>query len=359
LIRGHLVVSKEGELTLPSMSLVDNERREIHVDLTREADVLVQWADLDQVPSNATSKNMVRGRTKIPVSRWTWRASGPKDVETFQIEKNDSQFAADTLTTIAQGPSGWTATLHSAIRVQKGVLSQVTLAVPNGFRPPYRIEPAGLGFEGEVRETVSGRQVTFLLSKPIAAREILEMQISGELDLPPNQRLEVPHLRLLGSTRNDQYLLLPTRVGQQHVEWNLIGLKSKTLPKHLSRFSSSQENGRVFFVEEPQFFAQELSYQGPLQKADLRYAFISGTLDQAGHRRVGPATGPRDALHFASSCGGTAPTIGHRRESSTARKHRRSKLANSSRASFSTPQDKNRLSNCVANDSSERPTDSA
>ncbi|NOY30016.1 MAG: hypothetical protein GXP28_07495 [Planctomycetes bacterium] len=283
LIRGHLEISREGELTLPPMSLVDNERREIHVDLTREADVLVRWADRDQVPSSATAKNMVRGRTKIPVSRWTWRASGPKDVETFQIEKNDPQFAADTLTTIAQGASGWTATLHSAIHVQKGVLSQVTLAVPNGFRPPYRIEPAGLGFEDEVRETVSGRQITFLLSKPIAARELLEMHISGELDLPPNQRLEVPDLRLLGSTRNDQYLLLPTRVGQQHVEWNLIGLKSKTLPKHLIPFSSSQENSGVFFVEEPQFFAQELSYQGPLQKADLRYAFISGTLDRAGN----------------------------------------------------------------------------
>jgi len=202
---------------------------------------------------------------------------------TLRIEKNDQQFGADTLTTIAQGSSGWTATLHSAIHVQKGVLSQVTLAVPNGFRPPYQIEPAGLGFEGDIQETASGRQITFLLSKPIAARKTFEMQVTGKLDLPPNQRLEVPHLRLIGSTRSSQYLLLPKRAGEHQVEWNWIGLKLSPLPKSLIHFADAQENSRTFFIEKPQFFAQERSYQGPLQKADLRYAFISGTLDQAGN----------------------------------------------------------------------------
>ena len=107
-----------------------------------------------------------------------------------------------------------------------------------------------------------------------------EMHVTGELDLPPNQRLEVPHLRLIGSTRSSRYLLLPNRAGEHQVEWKWIGLKSMALPKRLSRFADAQENSRTFFIEKPQFFAQERSYQGPLQKANLRYAFISGTLDQ-------------------------------------------------------------------------------
>jgi len=282
-VRGHIDVSKAGEFTLPAISLVDNERSDIHVDLTRESDVLVNWVDPNKISSSEDSKNMVRGRKNIPVGRWTWRASGPKNMATFRIEKNEQQFATDTLTTISQDSNGWTATLHSAIHVQKGVLSQVTLAVPNGFRPPYRLEPAGLGFEGDVQETVSGRQITFLLSKPIAARKTFAMHVTGELDLPPNQRLEVPHLRLIGSTRSSRYLLLPKRAGEHLVEWNWIGLKSSALPKSLSRFADAPENSRSFLIEKPKFFAQERSYQGPLQKADLRYAFISGTLDQAGN----------------------------------------------------------------------------
>jgi len=280
-LSGQIKVSRDSELTLPAISLVSNERRLVHVVLTREADVQVSWVE-EEAPVDLSSKNMVRGRTKIPVGRWSRRASDLKNIETLRIEKNDREFAADTLTTIAQGSTGWTATLHSAIHVQKGVLSQVTLAVPNGFRPPYRIEPAEIGFEGDVQETASGRQLTFLLSKPITARDTFEMHVTGELDLPPDQRLEVPHLLLVDSTHSYQYLQLPTRVGEQQVDWILDGLKSTSLPTNLARFSDSQKNNSSFLVEKTQFSAQEKTYQGPLQIADLRYAIISGTLDRSG-----------------------------------------------------------------------------
>ncbi len=280
---GYVKTSNEHTLIPPAISLVGAERNDIHVDLSREADVLVSWVDPEKAPKKVPQQSMARRRTAIPVGRYSWRAVDSKDLGTLRIEKNHQRFTSETLTTIAQGPSGWTASLHGNIHVEQGVLSHITLAVPNGFQPPYRIEPAALGIVGEVRETSAGRQITFLLSKPVPAGNTLEVHFAGDLDLPTNQRLKVPNLRLIDSSRSNRHVLLPTRVGEQPVEWNWTGLTNRVLPESLSHFGNAQKNTRAFLVEQDQFFAQERSYQGPMRNAAMRYAMISGMLDEKGN----------------------------------------------------------------------------
>ncbi|MCA9229326.1 MAG: hypothetical protein KDA57_01635 [Planctomycetales bacterium] len=281
-IKGFVEASKEGKLELPAISLSESERKELHVDLTRNADVLVSWDESIHVPTESALQVRDRTDAKIPIGRWTWRASGVKEMKSLSLQRNHLQFAADTVTTISKGTSGWNATLHSAIHVQEGVLSQVTVAVPDKFRQPYRMEPADLGVLGEVRETASGRQVTFLLSKPVPAQKSIELHITGDLDLPPNQQLEVPPLELIGSTQGEQYLLLPIEVEKQPVQWNLRGLRLKPLPERLSRIVGDRNDRQSLLVDVDGFFAQERSYQGPLRNAGLKYALISGTLDRSG-----------------------------------------------------------------------------
>ncbi len=281
-VHGFVEASREGELTLPAISLVGTERDELHVDLTREADVLVSWEKNQQASQDSLLATQRRTDTKIPAGKWSWRLSGAKAIETLFLEKNDQQFSADTLTTISQGTNGWKASLHATIHVQKGVLSQVTLSVPSGFRQPQLLKPEGLHQQGKVRETASGRQITFLLLEPVKARKSFELEIAGELDLPANQQLEVPHLQLMGSIHGKRYLLLPTNIQGRSVAWEWGDLKPTSLPNSLTQMVESQENTRLLLVKSNQFFAREQSYQGPLRNAKLRYALISGTLDRGG-----------------------------------------------------------------------------
>jgi hypothetical protein len=69
----------------------------------------------------------------------------------------------------------------------------------------------------------------------------------------------------------------------ESIEWQPpSGLRRQALPQRLSRYASTREAAIPFRIEQNQFEAEERSYRGTMRKALVRYAKVSGTIDEAG-----------------------------------------------------------------------------
>ncbi len=282
-LQGYIKTPSNGTVTLPNISLAETNGTETRLDLSRDPDVLVGLLDPHHALKRIPQQSVSRGSSANLVGRFVWHNLNASDLPKLQIERNNRQFDADMVTTLTAGPNGWTGTAHTMVKVREGMLGQLMFTVPDTFQQPYHIEPASLGSVQEQPDSSGRRLVTVQLQQPLSKGQEISFRLTGSINLTADQRLMVPDLRLLDTSRGNRYVLLPTRVGDKSINWDWPGLTPEPLPLELGSLLKSQENTRAFRVEHEQFFARERSYQGTLQNAIWRYTLVTGVLDHDGN----------------------------------------------------------------------------
>jgi|GEM_PF-5598731 len=281
-LQGHLSATADRQIELPRIELLGYERGEIHLDLYRQEAVQVHWVDPGQIPTASRQQTDSRSRDLLHVGHFTWRAAEIRPLSKLQLERNEQTFTTSSVTTVDSGSTNWSATLNSRIRIEEGILSHLSLTVPDNFRAPYTLQPVTIGsLDDQVRETAAGNEITLRLAQPATAGEELQVQLTGNLSLPADGRLRVPSLEWNNAAQRSRFLLLPTFVDGQSLEWRKSGLRPQTLPQSLQEFASQQE-ALSYRIEQSQFTAEERSLRGTLRSARVRHVNVSGSLNQRG-----------------------------------------------------------------------------
>ncbi len=281
-LQGHVNATKAPEIDLPQVRLLRGERGEIHLDLYRTEEVQVSWVDLQRAPEEIPEQKIVHRGEEILVGHFSWRTSQASELSPLRLEKNDQKFDTATVTSVQFGSDGWTAQLNSQLAVRQGIVNRLSLKVPDSFQRPFNLQPEQVGVIDEVRETPDGNELILLLSQPAAVGGQVEIQLSGSLSRPADQRLEIPSLAWNSADQRERYVLLPKSVGQQSLRWQTTGLRRQSLPSQLKAYAPTGETAHSFRLEKNQFVAKEHAFRGTLSKAVVRYAKVSGLLDVDG-----------------------------------------------------------------------------
>ena len=279
-LQGHVNVIDENEIELPQVRLLDDKRSEVHLDLFRTEEVQVSWVDSQKAPQEIAGQRMARSSAEIRVGHFTWRSTQASQLSKLRLESNQQKFETVSVTTVHKTPDGWSARLNSLISVREGAVSRLSLTVPDSIRMPFDLQPELVGVIDEVLETSGGKEITVLLAEPAAAGEQVEIQLGGSLSLPADQRLVIPSLAWSGAAQRDRYVLLPTLIDGQSLQWQTSGLRRQSLPPLLSVYAS--ESHAPYRLEQSQFEAKERTNRGTLTRAKVRYANVSGIIDGKG-----------------------------------------------------------------------------
>ncbi len=282
-LQGHVNATRENEIELPQIRLLNSKQGEIHMDLYRREEVQVSWANPQHAPQEISGQRIARSNEEIYVGHFSWRSSQADKLSALRLERNHQEFDTASVTNVERGPDGWTARLNSRLYIRKGIVSRLSLTVPDSFRGPYDLQPEQVGVIDQVRETPNGNEITVLLTQPATAGDQVEIQLGGYLNLPADQRLVIPSLSWDGAAQRKRYVLLPTFVGKLPLQWQTTtGLKRQALSPQLSAYAPAGGTAHSFLIEQDQFEAKERSYRGTLNKAAVRSAKVTGILDVEG-----------------------------------------------------------------------------
>ena len=279
---GRVRATPEGEAELPQIQLLGGIRDEIHADLFRTDEVRVSWTSPLLAPKEIPGQRISRSKEEIHLGQYSWRSSERGELSSLRIESNDQDYQTTSVTRVDLGPAGWLASLNSRILVRRGVLSRITMKAPENFRGPFVLQPEQVGVLGEAIETPYGKQIPVRLAQPLAEGEELEVRLQGNLSLSADQRLVVPALQWKRATRRERFVVLPTVVEGESIEWRTSGLRPQKLPPSLRAYVPQLETTQAYHVEQSPFKAEERSYRGTLRNARIRYARAIGMIDADG-----------------------------------------------------------------------------
>lgn len=281
-MQGHLAASSEKEIELPQVQILGGQQSEVHLDLYRAENVSVSWSETGLIPKEIDEQRVSRVGKEIHVGHFSWRSSRDSDLARLRLKENVLKFESASVITTKLGIAGWTAQLNSRLKVRQGVLSRLSITVPDNFKPPYIVSPEQIGEIDEIRETPNGQEITLLLSRPFAKGSELEIRLGGNVSLQADRHLVVPSLQWNGAVRRDRFVLLPKSIDGQLIDWRRSGLRRESLPVKLNAFATNNDATLSYRIEQSQFEAEERTHSLAMLNALVRSAKVSGKIDNSG-----------------------------------------------------------------------------
>lgn len=282
-LRGHLEISSEDQFDLPQVHWAGSKRGEIHMDLYRSEEALVEWVDRSRVPKQIEGRKIPRNVEEIHLGHFLWRTSQIDELSKLSVRVNQQEFRTQSVTSIESDDDKWIARLSSRIAVREGVVSRLRLIAPEEFQNPLKLVPEQLAvIDEETSGSSEEREIVVRLARPISAGEEIELQVTGELSLPADDSLIVPSLRWRDANQEKCYLLLPTLVEGQAISWERSGLRRQALPASLAEIAPLKNPAQCFRVMQNEFVAKQQNSRGIMRNAQIRHAQVSGVVDASG-----------------------------------------------------------------------------
>ncbi|MEM8943827.1 MAG: hypothetical protein AAGD11_01485 [Planctomycetota bacterium] len=278
-LSGHFDHDPVDEVTVPMIVLSSSDRGEVHLDLFRADDVQVRWDDPISAPQEIKDPRLPPQADEIHVGHYVWSTSLTGQLSKLRLRKNDLEFRTRSVTSIAQSASGWTTRLDSRIAVSNGVLSRLLISVPKNVQSPFELLSKQVGVLQEVPDT---NQLLLTLAKPVSASGQVDIQLRGNLILPADRSLTVPSLFWENATRRSRYVLLPTLVNGETINWRRSGLRRQRLPLSIAELTTLTTSSHCYRVQREQFEATQVVTQGAMRNAQIRFACVTGTLEAGG-----------------------------------------------------------------------------
>ncbi len=267
-LRGRLPTPTRRKLDLPTVQLEGANVQSSRIQIFRYPDALVsvnnKTAGLveDQEPlidANGAS----RGRLVK-----SFREDGSGSVlGTLALSPNRPRVRGEQVTLLRSDGDGWEVEVDFRLQVDRGVLDEIRLIVPDSCRGPFVLDPPATWEEAE---TAGQRR---LLVRPDAAiTGEYRFTVSSPLDLPPGEQVSVPQVTVDQVDLERHLLLLPTQSGLRQVVWETRGVRRAELPEDFPAPPVGADALAVYQVEEAPFRAilRPLSGEPDLLFADVR-----------------------------------------------------------------------------------------
>jgi hypothetical protein len=248
-LRGWLPAPESGRLPLPFLRLVEADVHESVVHVWRQPAARVAVEDLVNL---VETSEPARADDAKDLGRLvgSYLVDGQDAQATLVLAPNEPRIRANQVTSVSRDANAWEAKVDYRCTVENGLLDLLRFDVPSDWPGPYEFTPA------VPYELVSGggenrRQI---IVRPRAAIQgDFRLAIRGPLrnggkdavvvpDVVPAEAVPLP----AGAT--SRFLVLPTQIGLERIQWETTGLRPAPLPKEMAEPSPVPAASASFMV---------------------------------------------------------------------------------------------------------------
>jgi len=284
-------VLSDSQVPPPHFHLGDDETAQ-NLDLA-----LFRQPGVDAVPTDAEAihelseptTDLLRLTEGLP--RWFGRPVGsfrlvsPTAATIFRVVPAAPKTDATQITTLSRSEGVWQAEVEVRLQVQDGMLDTVRLATAPSLRGPLRVVPET---PFQIVEEPGQRRRQLVIRPREAVRDSVRLNITGPLTFVAGERVAAPRVELLldepgaepGAARLAQFLVLPTQVEQQRVEWDLRGVRRQDLPPDGDSPPVASESVNTYRVLSSRFQAALASVEKIERAPRIPLADVRLRLDQ-------------------------------------------------------------------------------
>ncbi len=142
------------------------------------------------------------------------------------------------MVSVQRDNESWIAEADFQLHVADGLVDTVRLDIPLQWIEPYQLDPP---LPHEVF-TIPGENRRQLLIHPVAPiKDHFRMRVRGRLSLTGGERLRVPEVTASWVGKLDRFVVLPTQLELQQVEWETVGLRATRLPDEFRKTLTAPE----------------------------------------------------------------------------------------------------------------------
>lgn len=165
----------------------------------------------------------------------------------LQIRPNEPAIQARLVTLLRRVNNGWEAIAEleaSVTNAPAGVIDQFRLEIPSEWTEPFVLTP---DYEYQVRPIPNGRR--HLLIRPtLPVSDQFRVTVRGSLVLGANERGRAPNIVPLDVEHTDRFVVLPTQLDQQRIDWETSGLRPVTLREAIPNVQVDARNHVAYAV---------------------------------------------------------------------------------------------------------------
>ena len=226
-LHGYQPIPEEtSEFTLPNIALVDGVIRSHRTRLYRHADVLVELVGpqvpIASPPVPAGTFQEPHGRFIAAFERHGEGATSSPAVR-LRVSPNRPQVEARLVTRLRRVADLWEVIVDFDARLAdpaSGVMDTFRFEIPPEWTGPFVLEPPVPYRVHSLPD--ARRQLVISPEQPVVDPFAIRMR--GNLELGPHERGRAPNIIPLEVSRVERFFVLPTRLGQQRIEWTTSGL---------------------------------------------------------------------------------------------------------------------------------------
>ena len=250
------------------------------------------WWTLSEVPARSKRVDVYRGPqarvSPIRVSGWNerqdfqpgvyrpeigrweaaWQAADEApDAVQLEIAPNRPQLQAATAIIVDREEDSWSSEVHAHLSIADGFLDTLRFEIPADWKGPFQVQP-----EAELSlDEIPGQGRRYLVVRPEEPMSgECRVVVRGPLSATPRDRVRVPDVVLLDVPDVDSYVVIPSRIDQQTIEWERGGLQAKPLPENFAALRRSWDVS--YGTLDPRFQATIKDIQGAVGEAYVRLA---------------------------------------------------------------------------------------
>jgi hypothetical protein len=162
-------------------------------------------------------------------------------------------------------PRSWSAVVNCDVSLESGSLDAVRFEVPAEWSGPFELIPA---MDHQVVLLPGQTQRHFILRPSSGSPNKLTFSIRGPVKLQTGETPHAPVLLPLDAVRVDSFLLLPSRVADENLQWQTSGLQAMTAAEAKDAQVATAGH-EVFRVVAPRFAATLLQSKNSRKSARI------------------------------------------------------------------------------------------
>ncbi|MCC6493534.1 MAG: hypothetical protein IT424_10990, partial [Pirellulales bacterium] len=279
-ITGWLPYEAEGRARVPRIVLAGAAASPIQVAVHRTGEVLVEVDNSDShgLAAPFSGEEGLRG---LAASRFQM---GRNDDVPPVLRVRENKVAVHSQWLWQLNPSATKPSASCIIhgKVASGVADSLDILADSAWRGPFSADAGVIKAERTLANDSGRRLIALQLARPIRAGEEFTLRMNGDLQLAADQRLRFPAVRPLIAGEHESYLMLPPAAGNQSSDWTLIGVQRAKAPDSLSNAAGISDQDVVYRIERDRFVAERRLFPDALRRRDVRLAYSSATVDEAG-----------------------------------------------------------------------------
>ncbi len=254
-VRGRLPAVLGEPVPLPTFDLEGAQSAASVLRLSRRPGVLVELRDEKGLsPVTPAVGDTADAADWIPVGSYR-AAAGSEPAGTLLTVVNEPEVAGKEILRLSVEEGAWHARWECRFEVTGGLLEELTLEAPESWGKPLETSNGA-----QVRlATTRGTRCELALRPEHPAKDRWWAWVSGKLQLGAGQRISVPDIGAKGTHNVARYVILPRRVDDRPVDWQVQGLQHVPLAEVAPELSPERSSlaafrvvGRPFTAELPE-----------------------------------------------------------------------------------------------------------